>query len=299
MINAQTEDEQWKRAVITYPDGVVVDMKFSKKNHRYYVDGHPPPISVSAVQKVLNSEGLNIWRVREALKKAVSLLVVGKVITDELKASLPVIGAAAPDRKRDEAADEGTQVHERFEDWVKEGLASGTPSMDYGKIFVPSQADMIHLRDMLKDKPQALHMSVQQFGDWLIGRNVAFTFAEKLLYSKEHGYPGTADCGLLIGWNTPEQKAAVGDYKIRSGVYAETRLQTAAYQNALEEMGEGKFDDKRYVFLFGRAENKITGVREFTGDFEAIEHDNQDEDFKIFLNCMETALWQKKFDKKY
>lgn len=298
MINTQTEDEQWKRAVITYPDGTVVDMKFSKGNHRYYVDGHPAKISTSAVQKVLNSEGLNIWRIKEALRKAASMLEIGKIITEELKASLPVIAAASPDKKRDEAADEGTEVHERLELWVKEGLVTGAPYQG-GKLFVPKPADIDRLHDSLKDKPQALHMSVQQFGDWLFRASAGFTFAEKLLYSKQWEYPGTADCGLVIGLDKEEPKTAVGDYKIRSGVYAETRLQTAAYQHALQEMGEGNFTDNRYVFLFGRAENKATGVREFTGDFQAIEHDNYDEDFEIFTYCLATALWLKKFEKKY
>ena len=84
--------------------------------------------------------------------------------------------------------------------------------------------------------------------------------------AKEFYYAGTCDFVAKI-----DGVLGVGDIKTSSGIYPEMRLQTAAYQHALEEEKGIKFP-VRWIIRFDKK----------TGDFEAKSFYNFDVDFGGF-----------------
>lgn len=263
-----------------------IEVKFSEGNHRYYINGNPAPQSVSKIIGVLGKgEGLINWMINQAVteqsERIIGALKAGTAIDDIFIAGLRQIAKQKSEKVRDEAADEGTAVHKLLEQWLMEGMAKGEAG-----IFIVTKESIDRLHEILRDKPEALHMSIKQFGNWCISKNAAFTASEKIVYSKRYEYPGMIDCILMTGWGTKKVKKHVGDFKVRGGIYEETRLQLAAYQQADQEETGVKYDS-RLVFRYGRKDGQ------FTGDFEALEYDKFKVDFKAFENCLNITQWKK------
>ena len=263
-----------------------IQVKFSKGNHRYYVNGSPAPYSVSGILKVLGKgDALINWMVNQAVleqsSRILGALKAGTVIDDIFIAGLKEISKKKSEKIRDEAADEGTKVHELLEQWIIAELKKS----DNG-IFVVTTESIKDLHAIMNGKPEALHMSMQQFGNWLIAKEAGFTGSEKIVYSKKYEYPGMIDSTLITKLSQKGRRNHVSDFKIRGGVYEETRLQLAAYQQADQEESGAKYDS-RIVFRFGRKDGT------FTGDFEAIEWENFKVDFKAFENCLQLTQWKK------
>ena len=268
--------------------GNTIDVQFSQGNHRYYINGKPATITTSGVFSSLGDPmPLVRWKINKAIDeqsdRIIQALKKGQTIDDIFIAGIKQIAKEKPEVIKEEAADEGTLTHEKFEEWITNGLKAN------GGEFPIDKKALDNLHAIMGARPQDLHLSIDQFGQWLIENKAVFTFSEKIIYSKKHDYPGTADCGLII---KPKNRLIriLGDFKVRSGVYNETRLQTAAYMHADQEESGIKYD-YRMVFLFGRKDGK------FTGEFKAIQHDNFKVDFKAFINALELALWLKKINK--
>lgn len=107
---------------------------------------------------------------------------------------------------------------------------------------------------------------VEAFHKWLSEHKVVIKASERLVMSQKHYYAGTCDFVAEI-----DDVLSVGDIKTSSGIYPEMRMQTAAYQNALEEEKGMKFD-VRWIVRFDKK----------TGDFEAKPFYNFDLDFSGF-----------------
>ena len=101
---------------------------------------------------------------------------------------------------------------------------------------------------------------------------VKFIATEKLVYSKKHGFVGLMDVVYK-----EKGKLVAGDFKTsKSGHYPEYKFQLSAYRGADEEESKVKYD--RSVILHFDKEN---------GEFEAIECEEHEKDYKAFLACLD------------
>ncbi len=107
---------------------------------------------------------------------------------------------------------------------------------------------------------------VEAFHKWLEAHKVVIKSSERFVFSKEHYYAGTCDFVAEI-----DGVLSVGDIKTSSGIYPEMRMQTAAYQNALQEEKNMKFD-VRWIVRFDKK----------SGEFEAKPFYDFDLDFAGF-----------------
>lgn len=113
-------------------------------------------------------------------------------------------------------------------------------------------------------------LGVEAFHKWLDAHKVVIKASERLVFSKEHYYAGTCDFVAEI-----DGVLSVGDIKTSSGIYPEMRMQTAAYQHALQEEKDMKFE-VRWIVRFDKK----------TGDFEAKPFYDFDLDFAGFLAAL-------------
>lgn len=107
---------------------------------------------------------------------------------------------------------------------------------------------------------------VEAFHKWTDSHNIKVIASERRVFSQKFYYAGTCDFVAEI-----DGVLGVGDIKTSSGIYPEMRLQTAAYQHAMEEENEIKFP-VRWIIRFDKK----------TGEFEAKSFYNFDLDFAAF-----------------
>ena len=115
---------------------------------------------------------------------------------------------------KDEAADRGKAIHKWIEEYVSHKLGNGAmPAM-------PTENFIL--------------LGVSAFQDWVEQNKVEFVWTERMVYSKEHDYVGTADLCVMIG-----DKFYLVDLKTSNSLWSEVCMQTAAYLKAdQEECGE-------------------------------------------------------------
>lgn len=123
------------------------------------------------------------------------------------------------------------------------------------------------LPELLTDQAKR---GVEAFHKWLDAHKVEVLASERRIFSHEHYYAGTCDFVANI-----DGKKVVGDIKTSSGIYPEMRLQTAAYQHALQEEKKITFDE-RLIIRFDKK----------SGDFEAKTFGDFDLDFAGFAAAL-------------
>ena len=111
---------------------------------------------------------------------------------------------------------------------------------------------------------------VEAFHKWLDAHKVEILASERRCFSKEHYFAGTCDFVAKV-----DGALVLGDIKTSSGIYPEMRLQTAAYQQALQEEKASMFDSRLIV----RFDKK-------TGEFEAKSFTDFDLDFAGFAAAL-------------
>ena len=182
---------------------------FDEKKHLYFYDGKPMT-GCTTILGILAKPALIPWaakmatdHVRSELSKTDKWLWSSELprILDEAK------GAHA--RKRDDAAESGTDLHALVETWVRACIAEndGYPKVaEEGPIFA--------------------------FTKWAIKENVRFIATETKLYSKELWVAGTVDLVFEKGG-----KRFVGDIKTYKKLWDRVPLiQCAGYALMAEEM---------------------------------------------------------------
>lgn len=107
---------------------------------------------------------------------------------------------------------------------------------------------------------------VEAFHKWLDAHHVEVLASERRVFSKQYYYAGTCDFIATV-----DGVMGVGDIKTSSGIYPEMRLQTAAYQHAIEEEEGVKFP-VRWIIRFDKK----------TGEFEAKSFYDFELDFEGF-----------------
>jgi len=184
--------------------------EFNEKNHRYTLDGKPLT-GVTTVLGVIAKPALIQWAANMAIDHVESK--VHEVDIDVLVNEVLPEARKAHCRKRDKAAEQGTDVHAECEKYVLDCIANGGEAM-----VAPHD-----------------NKQVQHFIDWACKNKVKFLESEKKVYDAELFLAGTAD--LVLEMNG---KTFIGDIKTTSGIYGlEPFMQCAAYAHMLDHDIDG------------------------------------------------------------
>jgi hypothetical protein len=171
--------------------------EFNEKTHSYTLDGKPLT-GVTTILGTIAKPALIQWAANEAVK------YVKENLTDINDLDKVLLEAKkAHTSKRDKSADVGSLAHNWIEKWIRGEKQAITDDI----------------------KPM-----IDNFLQWSKGVN--FLESELRVYSEKYWYAGTLDFIAEI-----DGEKWLGDFKTSSGIYPEMFYQTAAYQNALQEMG--------------------------------------------------------------
>lgn len=212
------------------------ELCFDPDKHAYTWDGRFVP-GVTTILKCINKPALIQWSANMASDHFLASVKQGR--TDLV--AVHKESKVAHRKKAQGAADSGTNVH------------------DYAEAFIKKKPLPLLLTDQAK-------LGVEAFHKWIDSHHVKFLSSERRIFSREHYYAGTCDFVAEI-----DGVMGVGDFKTSSGIYPEMRLQTAAYQHALEEEKGIKFP-VRWIVRFDKK----------TGEFEAKSFYNFFLDFQGF-----------------
>lgn len=215
-----------KRKKLIVKDENQVGFHFDPIQHVYTLDGKPLH-GVTSILKVIAkpltwwASGMALtelgWTNPKFVSREEGVKIAGKArknffITNEQYYDWLQECYGAHNRIKEEAGSAGTDVHTEIEKLVKYAIQFGE-----GRLIGTNS-----------DNPQ-----VQKFVAWAIENKVRFLESEKMVYSRESWYAGTLDIILEV-----DGKKYIADIKTSSAIYPEAYLQMAAYQSALEEMGE-------------------------------------------------------------
>lgn len=207
--------------------GGQVTLEFDDKLHAYRKDNYLVP-GVTTILKRLNKPALMPWAAKmtsEYVKKnaveGMSLKEI-KQLADEAK--------GAYRRFTDEAADIGTIVHNYAENRLK-GLPVEEPDNE------------------------AAQNGVKAFNDWLSQHDIKCYASERMIFSREMFYAGTADF-----YGTIDGELVIADLKTSSGIWNEYWIQTSAYQLAIEEEDNVEID-ARWIIRLDKKTGKFEAKR--------------------------------------
>lgn len=216
------------------------ELSFDHNEHAYRWGGKLVP-GVTSVLQVIGKPMLVPWAAKMTSEYFVRELENGR--TDI--ANIAKESKGAHKRFSQDAANIGHNVHDYAEKWFKK---QDTPYLE---------------TDQAKRGVEAFHK-------WIDAHDIEVLASERRVFSKEFYYAGTCDFVAKI-----DGVLGVGDIKTSSGIYPEMRLQTAAYQHAMEEEKGIKFP-VRWIIRFDKK----------TGDFEAKSFYNFDIDFEAFKSAL-------------
>lgn len=264
-----------------------VDIKFFPNSHIYKVNGK----SVTGVTTILGmydkSGALVIWATELFRDHLLDLIGKGNVIGEDHVYE----GCDLHNKKKIQAADIGTEVH----DWIEAHIKNENPAMP---------------------KSREAQIGVNSFLDWVAANKVKFLSSERVVYSKKHDFIGKMDIEAKVNG-----KLCLIDIKTSNGIYNTYYMQTAAYARADEEESGRKYEGRYIIRLSKETEKEYNlrmkkkninrvrnGKEEYTYPaYQVFESkylddklDNMNRDFKAFLACKilkdydkETGFWAK------
>ncbi len=219
--------------------GFHVDMENGK--HDYYFDGKKMT-GVTTVLSVISKPALIGWAARMTanyiannwdanMRPVDDIDLWSKLIEDSMKAHA---------KKRDKAAESGTDVHLEIEGYIKECIEK------YHGYVIPK------LKEALEGK---ITKQTNHFITWALKNAVKFLESEKVVYDKDLFLAGTADFVCEI-----DGKKFIGDIKTSSSIYGlEPFAQCAAYAHMLDYKLDGtiiinlkksgEFDEEKDVYF--------------------------------------------------
>ena len=213
-----------------------MEFKFEGKTHTYTLDGKRLT-GVTTVLGVIAKPALIGWAAKEAVRvlgwydKKYDNVEEGEQVLKEVFLRFNEIDSEgyynlldkarkAHTKKKEKAAQAGTDIHAFIEAWIKDNETT----MPVDSVAF-KQAD--------------------QFIDWVNKNKVKFLESEKIMYSEKMWLGGTVDAVAEI-----DGKKYVVDFKTQAKMWDQTPfLQTAAYQMMLEEMGEKDFHGSLVLLL--------------------------------------------------
>ena len=242
---------------------------FYPNSHRYKREGQANYLmGVTSITGQLDKPGLIYWAVGLARD----------YLLDRLDQGLPIdresIAYASMQHKqaKEKAATLGSAVHLWIEQWTK-GENPAIPQYPFD--------------EFTEEEVGKIVSGIMAFLKWVQEHNVKIIHAEKMVYSKKHGFVGTLDAIAEV-----DGKKCVIDYKTSKGIYTEMRYQTVAYKKAYEEEMGSSIIGGRWIIRLDKE----------TGDFQAVflPVSDDDPDYKAFLGLLEIkkrgkqlAEWEK------
>ena len=190
-----------------------VELEFDEKKHVYSVDGANVP-SVTGITKIIDKSGpLMWWAIGEALSYVEDNLPDFEEM-DEIQTKEFFHEAHRAHLKTSRKA---TSIGHLVHDWINEYVTC--------------------TRDDLEPEPpknKEARRSIYSFLDWYKENVEEAIDSEFKVYSREHGYAGTADLDALVIHEGETERALI-DWKTSKAIYPEYEIQAAAYVMAREE----------------------------------------------------------------
>jgi hypothetical protein len=184
-------------------------LRFDEKKHAYTLDGKLLSGTTTIISETSSKGNLVQWAancavdfIKEVSENAVKDLwyVQGRHLEE---------ARTAHTRKRDKAANKGTDTHALVETYVNACIKNG------------GYAVPVHPTD-----------PVAPFAEWALSKFVRFLAAEQRLYSEKWGYAGTADFIAVI-----DGKLTIGDLKTFPKMWsADPFIQMGAYSICWKEL---------------------------------------------------------------
>ncbi len=235
---------------------------------------------VTSILEIVAKDGLQIWAVKEAMKKLLSLYQehMGTHGTADLAALCQEANGASDEIKRN-AARRGTAVHHLIEGRKREELSI-------------AEGDWENIENMYKS-----------FELWASERNFEPIANEVPIWSDKHGFKGTLDC---IGY--VDGRLELIDWKTSNAIDLSYRMQTSAYWYGLREswpmpvIGQENVPYNPFtlqgirIVRFGGRSDKETQVKDLVKYEELIIDGDTEiaEDFNAFLAAKRLYDWKLK-----
>ena len=207
----------------------------------------------------------------------------------------------AHNKKKKEAAETGTDVHNWCEKWIKYHINERYLQHGGDENTLPHpEIEYQVLPEMPKDEIR--RNGVSAFLGWVKHYDVVFLASEKKVYSKNHKYVGTMDAVAIING-----ELAVVDFKTSNHLVDEYRFQVTAYLKAEEEeheymgidlygMNKNKFDCY-WLVRVGKDTKKDKDGNEYV-EFEVQRYNEPEEDYKAFLGALAVHNRMKTLEKQ-
>jgi hypothetical protein len=227
---------------VTQPDG--------SRRYRHPLTGEVEP-SVTTILKIIAKPNVDRWISRKTAEfTALHLDELDGLSTAEkaerIRASHEEISGAARDL--------GTAIHETIDSWQK-----GEAAAD----------------------PEGAGPYLNRFIDWVLDVQPSFIENECTLWSRTHGYAGTADAIAEIN-----NKVYLLDFKTGKGVYAEAALQVSALAGA-DFIITPEGEEKEIPAL-----DLLAAVHIRPRSCRLIPVSGQEENMKAFLAARQILRWQ-------
>ena len=188
-----------------------IELTFNPGNHQYRVvltkTGKKfKPDSVTRICGIIDKSGPLInWAINNTIDYIRSGIQPGVEHSEAFLEEIYAIAKRESQRKKTEAADRGTIVHNVLSGVLQESDDSGVLE-------------------------ESISLKVRHAKEWLKENQVEFIHIERPIYSRRYRYSGRLDGIGRIGG-----RLSLLDWKTGKGMYPEFRLQTAAYNHAYEE----------------------------------------------------------------
>jgi len=252
-------------------DGKVV-LCFNKRNHTYWLDGHPKDILANAtgVLKVLAKPQLIGWAARIASESWYNRLTPGEVLDEIEIEQCHVDAKVAHKNYTGQRGKIGTIVHNLCEE-----------AINYHMGLNPYPADPVN--------PGVLN-GFRAFETWVAGLGeVEWLLSERITYHVGNKHCGTIDAA----YRTCNQVIHGVDFKTGSGVWPEAALQISSYISSLcREFGwdfTNKTCEREIIHL------DITNGRPKVWDEKRIQTKltgmSLTQDYQQFLHLLATYQW--------
>ncbi len=200
---------------------------FDNEKHKFWkiVNGEKHPIeSVTKFTNIIDKSGALIgWAVKLFKEFLTAKLEKGDITAEDIYE-----GSIQHTKKKKEAADTGTQIHDLCEKWIKKQKIDFT------------------------DMPEEVRNGFDAFLKFQTENKFQWLESEKIVYSLQYDYAGILDAIAIDG----EGKKVLVDFKSSNGLYPEYVLQAAGYHQAVEEMAE-HFCDYKLLIRFGKNDGKF------------------------------------------
>lgn len=200
-LSQKLEQEKNEALDLQYQEENADMFTFDEARHAYTLNGKPLT-GVTTILGIIAKPALIPW----AVTMTVDYVRQHLTNLDDLDEVL-VEAKKAHNKKKTDAGDLGTIVHNAIEEYIK---TNQIPQLD----------------------KQAMTMFMN-FKNWADEFVEEFVESEKRLYSKKHWYAGTVDLVL----KDKQGKYWIADIKTSSGVYPEYYAQMGGYHIAYDEMG--------------------------------------------------------------